>query len=161
MDVSGPAQPRAVRDVFESHLKLRRDGALDEDLRHNYHPEVVVLTARGAFRGHDGVRECAHLLWRAVADAGAYVYDSVLVDDRFALMEWHAATDEIAVTAGVDSYVIEDGLIVAQSIHYRVENLDMSLSAETLTPAGQPGPTGEEDPARAPELTDHAEGEAL
>ena len=143
---------RDSREVFRSHLELRAAGELDRDLEENYHPDVVVMTARQVLRGHDGVRESAHLLWRAVAEAGSYVYESVLCEDRMALLEWKATTDEITVQCGVDSYLIEDGLITAQTIHYRVENAQLSVAASTLTEAGDRGPSSEDDPTRMPEL---------
>lgn len=144
---------RTAREVMEQHLQLRSDGDLDEDLRRNYHPDVVVLTAPRVFRGHDGVRESAHKLWKAVGDEHAYAYESVLVDDRFALLEWRAQTETLSVTCGVDSYVIEDGLIVAQSIHYRVEHRELSVSATTLSASGEIGPSSDDDPTRMAHLT--------
>jgi hypothetical protein len=145
---------RDARQVMEDHLRMRRDGDLDGDLRENYHPDVIVLTARKVYRGHDGVRESAHTLWRAVGDEHAYVYDTVMVDDRFALLEWRARTEHLNITCGVDSYVIEDGLIKGQSIHYRVESLDLSVSASVLSLPGELGPSSDGDPVRAPELVD-------
>src|SRR3712207_4519376 len=144
---------RDARQVMKDHLRARSAGGLDEDLAENYHPDVVVLTATEVFRGHDGVRKSAHKLWRAVADARAFHYDTVMVDDRFALLEWQAKTEELRITSGVDSYVIEDGRIVAQSIHYTVESLELSVSADALSKPGDVGPSGIDDRARAPELT--------
>lgn len=139
---------------MRSHLRLRRDGELDRDLEENYHPEVVVMSAKGVYRGHDGVRESAHLLAQAIDDPDAYAYESVLVDDRFGLLEWRAKTDELNVHCGMDSYLIEDGLIVGQTIHYRVENVELSVSSEALSAPGEVGPTNEGDENRMAELVD-------
>jgi hypothetical protein len=146
---------RTAQEVIESHLKLRADGDLDRDREENYHPDVVFLTARKVYRGHDGVRKSAHHLWKAVSDGGDYAYQHVLVDDRMALLEWQAATDEIRISCGVDSYLIEDGLITAQTIHYRVESLELSVSAEVLSRIGERGPSMEDgdDGARMEHLT--------
>jgi hypothetical protein len=145
---------RTAHEVLEDHLRRRSEGDLEGDLRENYHPDVVVLTAKHVKRGHDGVRESAHLLWQAVADGGDYRYDSVLADDRMALLEWRAKTEEIRVSAGVDSYLIEDGLITAQTIHYRVENLELSVSAESLSQPGATGPSSQDDSARLHHMVD-------
>jgi hypothetical protein len=141
---------RTAEQVMQEHLRLRSAGELDRDLELNYHPEVVVMSARDVFRGHDGVRESAHLLWSAVSDGGDYEYESVLVDDRFALLEWRARTDEFAVNCGVDSYVIEDGVIVGQTIHYRVESLELSVAASALGDDERPGPRSDDDQNRQP-----------
>nr|MBA2239785.1 nuclear transport factor 2 family protein [Solirubrobacterales bacterium] len=94
---------RTAREVLGDHLRMRREGDLERDLAENYHPEVIVLTAREAFRGRDGVRRSAHRLWRAVAEGGSYIYDSVLVEDRLGLLEWRARTDELLISTGVDA----------------------------------------------------------
>jgi hypothetical protein len=145
---------RTAEEVLEDHLRRRREGDLEGDLRANYHPDVVLLTAKHVRRGHDGVRDSAHLLWQAVADGGDFRYDSVLADDRMAFLEWRARTEELRVTCGVDSYLLEDGLITAQTIHYRVEHLALSVSAEALSEPGETGPTSEDDEARLHHMAD-------
>jgi hypothetical protein len=45
----------------------------------------------------------------------------VLVDGRFAFLEWTADSGHARVGDGAGSFVIEDGWIVAQTIHYTVE----------------------------------------
>ena len=46
---------RSPAEVFEDHLRCRREGAVEEDLARNYAADVVFLTARGLFHGHAGV----------------------------------------------------------------------------------------------------------
>ncbi|MGY1683221.1 nuclear transport factor 2 family protein [Geodermatophilus sp. SYSU D01176] len=121
---------RSSRDVLAAHLRLRRAGELEQDLRENYSPHVVVLTARAVFRGHDGVRRSAHRLWAAIGGQGGYTYSQVLADDRVCLLEWRGGDDRFRVRCGVDSYLIEDGWITAQTVHYRVEDLTLSTSGD-------------------------------
>ncbi|WP_164704595.1 nuclear transport factor 2 family protein [Blastococcus litoris] len=124
---------RGSRDVLAAHLRARKAGDLERDLRENYSPEVVVLTAREVFRGHDGVRRSAHRLWAAIGSGGSYTYSHVLADDRMGLLEWRGSDDQALVRCGVDSYLIEDGWITAQTIHYRVEDLSLSTTGSTAT----------------------------
>jgi len=142
---------RSAREVLVDHLRLRRMGELDRDLAENYHPDVVVMSARGVYHGRDGVRDSAHLLWRAIPDATDYTYDSILVDERMAILEWRARGDDIQVTCGVDSYLIEDGVITAQTIHYRAESIELSVSATTLSGPGETGPSSDGHPDDAPQ----------
>lgn len=79
-----------------------------------------MLERRGIFRGLDGVRELADLLFEELGDA-PYEYVNVLVDGRVAFLEWASDGSRAQVRDGADSYVIEDGWIVAQTIHYTVE----------------------------------------
>jgi hypothetical protein len=118
---------RSAADVLQDHLNLREHGELDEDLRRNYAPAVVLLTARGVLQGHDGVRESAAFLYEAAA-GHEYRYHLTVTDDRMAMLEWSATGHDTRIVEGVDSYLIEDGLIKAQTIHYRVESRELSVS---------------------------------
>ncbi len=42
-------------------------------------------------------------------------------EERVALLEWTYEDAHVRVRDGVDSYLVEDGKIVAQTIHYTVE----------------------------------------
>lgn len=66
--------------------------------------------------GHDGVRECAELLYRAINEPGAYRHSALRCDDRVALLEWSANCAGMQVADGVDAFLVEDGLIHVQTI---------------------------------------------
>jgi hypothetical protein len=112
--------------VLEEHLRLRRDGDLDEDIRRNYREDVVMITPTGISRGRDGIRDCAEQLFSAIPDPGDYEYLSVVCDERMGLLEWSARSDAMRIADGVDSFLIEDGLICAQTIRYTVVFADLS-----------------------------------
>jgi len=58
-----------------------------------------------------------------------YTYRAV--EGRIAFLEWAYEDENVRVRDGADSYLIENGKIVAQTIHYTVEKKeDMSLSVE-------------------------------
>lgn len=111
---------RSADGVLADHLRLAGEHRFEEDIARNVSPDCVVLERRGVFRGHDGVRELARLLSEELPDA-PYTYTNVLVDGRIAFLEWTAESDHARVRDGADSFVIEDGWIVAQTIHYTVE----------------------------------------
>jgi hypothetical protein len=111
---------RSADEVMADHLRLAGEHRFEDDIARNVSPDCVVLERRGVFRGHDGVRELARLLSEELPDA-PYTYTNVLVDERIALLEWTAESDHARVRDGADSFVIEDGWIVAQTIHYTVE----------------------------------------
>jgi hypothetical protein len=50
---------RSTREVFDDHLKLAQEGRFEEDITRNFSEDCVVLTNRGTFRGHDGLRQLA------------------------------------------------------------------------------------------------------
>lgn len=80
------------------------------------------FSSLGIFRGHEGARKLGRLLEEELPGA-PYVYTNRLVDGKVAFLEWTSETEHARVRDGADSYVIEDGWIVAQTIHYTVEQL--------------------------------------
>lgn len=111
---------RSADEVFEDHLRLAGEHRFEEDIERNVAPDCVVLERRGIFRGHAGVRELARLLEEELPDA-PYTYTNRMVAGRVAFLEWTAEAEKTRVRDGADSFVIENGWIVAQTIHYTVE----------------------------------------
>ncbi|GIH19698.1 nuclear transport factor 2 family protein [Rugosimonospora africana] len=122
MASDGVDDPRArpPAEVFDDHLRLSAQGRFEEDIERNLSPECVVLERRGVFHGREGARQLARYLAEEVPDA-RYTYVRQLAEGRVFMLEWTADSDLARVRDGVDSYVIEDGWIVAQTIHYTVE----------------------------------------
>ncbi|ODT25719.1 nuclear transport factor 2 family protein [Microbacterium sp. SCN 69-37] len=121
---------RSAGEVFDDHLQQGAHGSVDEDLERNYAPDVVVLTRAGARHGHDGIRELAELLNGQLPEA-EFTYTARVVAGEVALLEWTArASNGARVEDGADSFLIRDGRIQAQTIHYTV----------------LPGPTQDSDP---------------
>ena len=119
---------RTAREVLEDHLNLANDWVdkpldhlLDEDLKRNVAEDIVILINRGTFRGHEGVRQLAQMLSEELPEHEAFDYTYVAVDGRVGLLEWAYSDSTVRVRDGVDSYLIEGGKIVAQTIHYTLE----------------------------------------
>ena len=111
---------RSAAEVFEDHLRLAGEHQFEQDIERNVSPDIIVLERRGIFRGRNGVRELARLLEEELPKA-PYVYTNRLTAGRVAFLEWTAEAEHARVRDGADSFVIEDGWIVAQTIHYTVE----------------------------------------
>jgi hypothetical protein len=118
-------EPPTTRQVLDDHLRCRQAGDLEADILHNYHPGVRLLSAEGVHHGHDGVRRLASIL-RSYLQDGDYHYGQILVDGEVGMLTWsgRCARTDTAVHDGADSYVIRDGSIVAQTIHYSTTPLD-------------------------------------
>lgn len=120
---------RTAQEVLDDHLKIANnwvgepfEGILEEDLRRNVAEDIVVLMNRGVFRGHDGVRQLAWMLAEELPEHRAFEYTHVVAEGRIALLEWTYEDSKVRVRDGVDSYLIEAGKIVGQTIHYTVES---------------------------------------
>ncbi|WP_106819463.1 nuclear transport factor 2 family protein [Janibacter massiliensis] len=111
---------RGTGKVFDEHVQQGAHGTVDEDLERNYASDVVVLTGAGAHRGHEGVRELAELL-RGQLPQAEFTYTARVFAGEVALLEWTAqAANGGRVEDGADSFLIRNGRIQAQTIHYTV-----------------------------------------
>lgn len=110
-------QTAETRRVLMSHLQLRLGGDLASDLEENYADDVVLLSTEGVNHGHDGVRRLACILRNYVAD-GAYSYEQLEVAGELGYLRWTAASDEVDIDHGADSFVVRAGRIVAQTVYY-------------------------------------------
>lgn len=111
---------RTTKQVLEEHLKLRQEKDLEEDLKRNYAEDVVLLSIHGTFHGHQGVRKSASIL-REEAPKAVYDYKNLLIEGDVGFLEWTGSSEGAVITDGADSYLVRNGLIVSQTIHYLVK----------------------------------------
>lgn len=111
---------RSAIEVFENHLQLRLVGKVEEDIEKNYSPSVVLISSVRTFHGKDGVRASAAQLERDIGEA-EFEYVRKVVEGEFAYLLWKARSPTVTVENGVDSFLIRDGQIQAQSIFYEVK----------------------------------------
>ncbi|MFE4513167.1 nuclear transport factor 2 family protein [Kitasatospora sp. NPDC056783] len=110
---------RTPQEVFADHGRRLGTGDLDH-IAGNYTEDTVLITPRGAFHGHDGVRQVIGRLLADLADADWQLTPGFAGD--VLLLRWNAATTEHEVTDGVDTFVFRDGLISAQTVHYTLNH---------------------------------------
>lgn len=118
-------EKRSAREVLDDHLRESQAGSVEADLARNYAEDVVVLMRGKAHHGHEGVRGLARLLRQELPNA-RFEYCSCVVAREFGFLEWRGRGDEAYVQDGADSYVIREGKIVAQTIHYTVQRTSAS-----------------------------------
>lgn len=112
-------QVRSTRQVLEDHLRRRQKNDLEGDIAANYAPDVVMLTATGKRCGHDAVRAFSAMLRDHVPPD--FEFPVVLVEGPYAFIEWRAREPGRSVEDGADSFVIENGRIVLQTVHYTLQ----------------------------------------
>ncbi|MCJ8517677.1 hypothetical protein ABID21_000810 [Pseudorhizobium tarimense] len=110
---------RSTQEVFEDHLRLRLLGDLEQDLARNYAEDVVLLTSNSNLVGHDALRTSSSRLREQLPDA-EFQFLAKQVRGRFALLNWRSTSDRYQAVEGADSFVIENGKIVLQTIHYKL-----------------------------------------
>lgn len=110
---------RSAHAVFESHLALRLANDVEGDIAQNYSHDVVLMTCTGTFHGHDGVRASARELAGYLPEA-KFTYVLRMVERDVAFLVWTGQSEKGTVRDGVDTFVVREGKIVAQTIHYTV-----------------------------------------
>ena len=120
-DVTTDLAARSTQEVYEDHLRLADQGDIEGDLARNVAEDVVMLTGRGVFRGHEGVRELARQLMEEIP-SGRWTYVTRLFEAPMAFLEWTVDEGPFRIRDGADSYLIQDGKIRVQTIHYTVED---------------------------------------
>lgn len=109
---------RSTQEVFDDHLWHRKEEGVEPDL-HNFAEDAVILSTYGVFKGHEGVRESGRILHKHLPN-GTYHYDTKLISGDMAFLEWHGESESARIEDGADSFIIRDGVIQVQTIHYRV-----------------------------------------
>ena len=114
---------RSTKEVFEDHLRCRSKGDLEGDIERNYHPDLVLMHVNGVERGHAGIRKSGHRLQQQLPNM-RYEVRAKHVHGDYAYLEWRATSSRNRVSDGADSFVIEEGKIIFQSIHYSLEPVE-------------------------------------
>lgn len=102
------------KDVLNRHLDFSRSLS-EQDFLKCYREDSFVIMSSGVRRGLKEIRACYHQLNHELLNA-RYIYKVVVVERDVGFLEWSADSDTHTVTDGVDSYVIRDGYIQAQTI---------------------------------------------
>ena len=109
---------RTPTEVIEDHLAKRLAGDVEADIKANYASDIVILSSFGTYKGHDGVRESAAKLAEALGQNAVFTYNRTLIEGDYALLEWSADSKGTKVCDGADSFVVEGGKIIMQTVHF-------------------------------------------
>lgn len=109
-------KPLTNEQVLEQHLEYSRSGSEEVFLR-SYKEDSVLITRWGVHHGLDEIRMCFRKLKSNLPNAH-FTYKFHIVENDLGFLEWSAVSDTHIVADGADSYIIQDGYIRAQTIHY-------------------------------------------
>lgn len=107
----------SVTSVIYSHLTHRLAGDTGADICEDFAEDVIILSSLGRFYGHDGVRRSATLLAEQLPGS-SFSFRQTLIEGAFGFLEWTAKAPTSEVCDGADSFVVRDGRIILQTIHY-------------------------------------------
>jgi uncharacterized protein (TIGR02246 family) len=110
---------RTREQVYQHHAQALDAGNLDGIVA-DYADDAVLITPAGVKRGKDGIREGYRQIFadlpKATWSRRAQIYEGDLM-----LVEWAAASAG-AFGEGVATFVITDGLIRAQTLHFTIQH---------------------------------------
>lgn len=110
---------RTTEEVFMDHLQMRKEGRLEDDLKRNYHKDVVIVSNYGTFYGWEGVRQSASILGKLVPSR-KYNMDALTFAGEMGFEGWTVHDNKVHVHDGIDAFIIRDGKIIVQTIWYSV-----------------------------------------
>jgi len=87
-------------------------------------PDLLLLTCTGVLRGYEGARRSHKVLMESLQMR--VLNASINRRSRICFLEWRAISSSVEVGKGVDSFVIGDGKICFQNIHYKVDPVSRS-----------------------------------
>jgi ketosteroid isomerase-like protein len=110
----------STKDVLDHHLKCFGEGDLNGILS-DYAPGAVLFTPDGPLRGIDVIRPLFQALVAEFGKPGAtFRMKQQFVEGDYAYILWTAETADNVCEVATDTFVVQEGKIVAQSFTGKV-----------------------------------------
>ncbi len=105
----------STKEVIDHHLKAF--GARDlKGVLSDYAPNAVFFTPQGPLHGPDAIRPLFQAMIAEFAKPGAvFTMKQQFVEGDYAYILWTAETADNTYELGTDTFVVQEGKIVAQS----------------------------------------------
>ncbi|MCW0214723.1 MAG: nuclear transport factor 2 family protein [Pseudonocardia sp.] len=107
---------RSPADVLDHHLKALNAGDLDE-LVADYAPDAVLITSGAVATGHEEIRATFASIGENLPGA-VFTTSTVTEANGVILLEWTLEADAVTASDGIDTVVVVDGLITAQTARF-------------------------------------------
>lgn len=109
-----------TNDVLNQHLKSFREHALEGVLA-DYSSDAVLFIPGKLLRGPDEIKPFFQTLLSEFAKPGAsFSLRQQCVEGEYAYILWSAETADNCYDAATDTFVVQDGKIVAQSFSAKI-----------------------------------------
>lgn len=112
---------RTVKEIWEHH-KVAFDNADLEELMLDYAEDSVYVTTNKSLVGKSKIRELYKNHFASLEEDSSSSIISEKIEGEIVFFEWTADSPSINISDGVDTFVIRDGFIVAQTMRATVVN---------------------------------------
>jgi len=110
----------STKDVLDHHLQSFGEGNL-EGILSDYAPGAVLFTADGPLKGADEIKPMFQAMFAEFGKPGAaFTMEQLTVEDDYAYILWTAETADNVYDVATDTFVVQDGKIVAQSFAAKI-----------------------------------------
>jgi len=110
----------STKDIIDHHLKAFGDHDLKGVLS-DYAPSAVFFTPQGTLRGLDAIKPLFQAMMAEFSKPGAtFTMKHYLVQGDYAYIFWSAETADNIYELGTDTFVVQNGKIVAQSFTAKI-----------------------------------------
>jgi ketosteroid isomerase-like protein len=113
-----------TKDVIDHYLKCFGQGDL-EGILSDYAPDAVLFTPTGPLQGETAIRPLFQAMIAEFGKPGAaFDLKQQFIEADYAYILWTAETADNVYELGTDTFVVQDGKIVAQSFTSRMTPKD-------------------------------------
>jgi len=110
----------STKDVIDHHLKCFGEGDL-QGILSDYAPEAVLFTPAGPLKGEEAIRPLFQAMLAEFGKPGAaFNLKQQFIKADYGYILWTAETADNVYELGTDTFVVQDGKIVAQSYASRM-----------------------------------------
>ncbi len=107
-------------DILNHHLKCFSEGNL-EDILADYSSDAVLFVPAGVLKGPDAIKPVFQTIFSEFAKPGAsFAMHQQYVDGDYAYILWSAETPDNVYETATDTFVVQNGKIVAQSFAAKI-----------------------------------------
>jgi ketosteroid isomerase-like protein len=109
---------QSTQEVFNHHMDafLRRDLA---DLASDFHEQSILIASMGIkVVGIEAVKEVYKGFFESLEEGTSFTTKQVVVEGDIVFLEWTAESASSSINDGVDTFVIRDGKIHAQTAKF-------------------------------------------
>ena len=110
---------RSVKEVWEHHKKAFANANLDEVML-DYAEDCIYITTNTSFVGKDKMRALYKNHFDSLEEGSTSTIISETIEGNIVFFEWTADSPSISILDGVDTFVISNGYIVAQTMRATV-----------------------------------------
>jgi ketosteroid isomerase-like protein len=109
-----------TKDVLDHHLKSFGEGNL-KGILSDYAPGAVLFTPEGPLRGIDAIRPLFEAMLTEFGKPGSvFSMKQQFIEGDYAYILWTAETADNVYEMATDTFVVQDGKIVVQSLAGRI-----------------------------------------